>query len=174
MCVCLCYVALVVFDPFGASSEAPMAVDDMKIEYAVSLQTAEEGNLCVDEAPAEHAAAPMTPDNGIGTVTGSSAAEPEEFGKETEYLNVSVSISNGANSWPLNQEDAVIITEYLSADGWVMSAANCLCDYTIYADGETYQYHSDCGTIRDSFGKSLPLPEEDRLVFNEILESYQN
>ena len=174
MCACLCLVVLKVIDPFGASSEAAAPMDDMKIEYAVSMQMVGEDNLCADEAPAENVAAPVAPDCGTGIVTDNSVAEPEEAGEETERLDVSVSIRNGENSWPLDQVDAAIIAEYLSADGWIMSAANCLCDYTVYANGETYHYHSECGTIQDEFGKSLPLPEMDKVIFNEILQKYVN
>lgn len=85
---------------------------------------------------------------------------------------VEVKIMRGADEFFLDGDDIVCITEYLSSDGWIMSAANCLCDYTICVNEEIYLYHSECGTIQDGYGKSLPLPEEDKQTLNDILESY--
>ena len=87
--------------------------------------------------------------------------------------DVSVSKTNAANSWPLSPADAQVILGRLSGD-WILSVANCLCDYTLYVSGETYRYHSDCGTIQNESGQSMTFSEADKQTVNEILESYTN
>ena len=74
----------------------------------------------------------------------------------------------------MDDADAAIIRDYLTSDQWIMSAANCLCDYIIAMDGVAFRYHSDCGTIQDTTtGKSLVLEYADRNIFNSILVKYQ-
>lgn len=98
----------------------------------------------------------------------------ETLAQESDAVpDVSVSKANAANSWPLSPADAQKIIGRLSGD-WIPSAANCLCDYTLYVNGETYRYHSDCGTVQDESGQSLILSEADKQIVNEILESYMN
>lgn len=74
----------------------------------------------------------------------------------------------------LDAADSAIILDYLLSGEWIPSAANCLCDYTLEAYGEIYRYHSDCGTIQNGSGQSLPLTDADKLIFNEILQGYWN
>lgn len=159
ICVCLCCVVLAVFDPFGAASEAPVAMNDMKMESAVSMQMAgdTDSGIIADEAPAEFAAAPMAP-------------EPEEAKSEAPAAEVvSVTVICGDEERTLGDADAAIIMEYLMSDRWILSAANCLCDYTLDAGGEIYRYHSDCGTIQNESGESLTLSVSEREIFNQII-----
>ena len=74
----------------------------------------------------------------------------------------------------MDDADAAIIRDYLTQGTWVMSAANCLCDYAISVDDTLFRYHSDCGTLQDTTtGKSLALEYADRNIFNSILVKYQ-
>ena len=83
-----------------------------------------------------------------------------------EYL---VTVTCGSETVTLDAADSAVILEYLCADGWIMSAANCLCDYTLEVNGQTYRYHSDCGTVQNDDGKSLTLSEKDKAIFNDIV-----
>ena len=160
ICVCLCCVVLAVLDPFGAASEAPAVMDNLKMESAVSMQMAgdTDSGIIADEAPAEFAAAPMAP-------------VAEEAKSEMSAAEVvSVTIICGDEERTLEDADAVVIMEYLMSDRWILSAANCLCDYTLDAGGEIYRYHSDCGTIQNESGESLTLSESEREIFNQIIE----
>lgn len=159
ICVCLCCVVLAVFDPFGAASEAPAVMDNLKMESAVSMQMAgdTDSGIIADEAPAEFAAAPMAP-------------VAEEAKSEMSAAEVvSVTIICGDEERTLEDADAAVIMEYLMSDRWILSAANCLCDYTLDAGGEIYRYHSDCGTIQNESGESLTLSESEREIFNQII-----
>lgn len=159
ICVCLCCVVLAVFDPFGADSEAPAVMDNLKMESAVSMQMAgdTDSGIIADEAPAEFAAAPMAP-------------VAEEAKSEMSAAEVvSVTIICGDEERTLEDADAAVIMEYLMSDRWILSAANCLCDYTLDAGGEIYRYHSDCGTIQNESGESLTLSESEREIFNQII-----
>lgn len=159
ICVCLCCVVLAVLDPFGAASEGPAVMDNLKMESAVSMQMAgdTDSGIIADEAPAEFAAAPMAP-------------EPEEAKSEASAAEVvSVTVICGDEERTLKDADAAVIMEYLMSDRWILSAANCLCDYTLDAGGEIYRYHSDCGTIQNESGESLTLSESEREIFNQII-----
>lgn len=160
ICVCLCCVVLAVFDPFGAASEAPAAMNDMKMESAVSMQMAggTDSGIIADESPAEFAAAPMAP-------PAAEEAKSEMPAAETPYVTVIC----GSEERTLEDADAAVIMEYLMSDRWILSAANCLCDYTLDAGGEIYRYHSDCGTIQNESGESLTLSESEREIFNQII-----
>ena len=269
LCVGICCVAAAVFDPFGASSEAPMAANRNDLKTESIMQDAASDGLMPESdweysfgggAPAEFAAAPMAPETNMST-TDDPGAAPRAEAEETMAADVSVSTRSAANSWPLNEADSLevleylqldgweegstrclmdckmfvngrayeysahcgvlydpenrlslvlddparqalnellrayipiaeeylvtvtcgsetvtldaadsaVILEYLCADGWIMSAANCLCDYTLEVNGETYRYHSDCGTVQDGYGQSLTLSEEDKEIFNGIV-----
>lgn len=160
ICVCLCCVVLAVLDPFGAASEAPAVMDNLKIESAVSMQMAgdTDSGIIADEAPAEFAAAPMAP-------PAAEEAKSEMPAAETPYVTVIC----GSEERTLEDADAAVIMEYLMSDRWILSAANCLCDYTLDAGGEIYRYHSDCGTIQNESGESLTLSESEREIFNQII-----
>ena len=134
-------------------------MDNLKMESAVSMQMAgdTDSGIIADEAPAEFAAAPMAP-------------EPEEAKSEAPAAEIaSVTIICGDEERTLEDADAAVIMEYLMSDRWILSAANCLCDYTLDAGGEIYRYHSDCGTIQNESGESLTLSESEREIFNQII-----
>lgn len=149
VCACLCAVVLAVATPglkFSSDDTAP-----------------ESEIILMDALKSEAAAAPMI--------------EPEENAPE---LNEAVAecpaegasivrIRCGDDEITLNTEESVIICDYISSGVWIMNAANCLCDYTIYVDGVVYRYHSDCGTIQDEYGQSMTLSAEDKAGFNEIV-----
>ena len=159
ICACLCCVLLTVFDPFGASSEAPAARGDLKQEAAVSMQTAGgiDSGIIADESPAEFAAAPMAP-------------LPEEANGEVPAAESAiVTVICGDEEITLDEAEAAIIMEYLESDQWISAAANCLCDYTLVVGGESYRYHSDCGTIQNESAEALTLSENDREIFNNIV-----
>ena len=79
ICVCLCCVVLAVFDPFGAASEAPAVMDNLKMESAVSMQMAggTDSGIIADEVPAEFAAAPMAPPAAEEAKSGQNRMRPE-------------------------------------------------------------------------------------------------
>lgn len=159
LCACIFSVVLTVLDPFGAASEAPAAMDDMKMEAEVSMQTAggSDTGIIADGSSAEYAAAPMAP-------------EPEEAKSEAPAAEfASVAIICGSERITLDGADSAIIMDCLLSGPWLQSAANCLCDYTLEANGEVYRYHSDCGTIQNEYGESLTLSESDREIFNNIM-----
>lgn len=157
MCACIFCLVLTVFDPFGAKSEAPMAVDMMAMDEMKSETSMLQEAECVPEY-AMDGAAPMENDAAAVEAEESPAAEP-----------AAVKIVCGIEEITLDAADSVVIMEYLSTDQWIPTAANCLYNYTIHVNGLTYRYHSDCGTIQDGLGQSLTLSEADKLIFNEIV-----
>ncbi len=147
LCACLCAVAFTVLTPVGeftADDCAPesemILTDDLKMESAAVQKAEPEEAVPIEEAVAQC---------------------PAEA--------VVVRIKCGSDEIVLNAADAGIIYGYLSSGEWIMSAANCLCNYTIYVDGAVYRYHSDCGTIQDETGHSMTLSEKDKAVFDEIV-----
>lgn len=186
MCACLCFVALTVFDPFGASSEAPMAADNMMVGSALKsesamLQDVGKDDLKLesnreysfgDSSPAENAAAPMAPETNMST-TGDPSSAPWEEAEESAMLDVSVSISSAINTWPLKEADALVVQEYLSTEIWIEGATRCLMDCKIFVNGKTYEYSSRCGVLFDADAQqSLTLEEAERITLNEILKAY--
>ena len=154
ICACLCCAVLTFFGPFGASSEAPAARDDLKLEAAVSMQavSGSDAGMITDSA-----AAPMAP-------------VPEEAKSEAPAAeSVMVIVSCGDDAIILDETEAESILGYLMSDRWIPTAANCLCDYTLDVSGEIYRYHSDCGTIQNELGESLILSESEREMFNNIM-----
>lgn len=157
LCVCISVMAFAAFEPFGSSSKAPMAVmDEMKVESAIVPQF----SFSTESNAAE--VVPMEPGVGMDAISESPA--------EVQLVTVIF----GAEMVVLNDEDSAIIADYIFADGWIMAAANCLCDYKIQIDGLMYRYHSDCGTIQDEKGRSLKLSDFDKEIFNEILGRPKN
>ena len=147
LCVCVC-AAVVAVLPFPAAKNdcaAPEAnmllMDDMKTESAMVQQM----------EPAEAAPAERVTDECVSEGT------------------AEVTVRCGDEEITLDEEEAAVILEYFASGEWIMSAANCLCDYTIYVDGAVYRYHSDCGTIQDEMGQSMNLSVSDRHIFNEII-----
>ena len=160
VCVCLCFVVLKVFDPFRASSEAPAVRGELKAESTVSMEMASgtDSGMIADQAPAEFAAAPMAPPSAEEAKADVSAAEV-----------LSVTVICGSEAIELDVVDSAVIMEFLISDRWILSAANCLCDYTLDVSGAIYRYHSDCGTIQNESGESLTLSEGDKAIFNDIV-----
>ena len=129
-----------------------MAMDEMKSEISMA-----QGTECVSDYGME-GAAPMEKD--------AAAIEAEESRAEE---SAAVRIVFGIEEITLDAADSAVIMDYLSSDQWIPTAANCLCDYTLYVNGLTYRYHSDCGTIQDESGHSLTLSEADKEAFNSIV-----
>lgn len=129
-----------------------MAMDEMKSEISMA-----QGTECVSDYGME-GAAPMEKDAAAIEAEESPAAEP-----------AAVRIACGIEEITLDAADSAVIMDYLSSDQWIPSAANCRCDYTLYVNGLAYHYHSDCGTIQDTTGQSLTLPDADRKIFNSIV-----
>lgn len=157
LCACLCVTLLMVLTPMGAANmkdAAPesnmLVMEDMKAEMSVVQSP---------QCPAEYMM--------------DSAAVMEESdepaGGDPTLAAVSVTVKFGEEEIRLDDKDSAAIMDCLASDDWIMSAANCLCDYTIYVTGEVYHYHSDCGTVQDASGRSLTLNEADKKIFNEIM-----
>lgn len=179
LCVGICCVAAAIFDPFGARSEAPQAADmladgGLKSESAMSQQKdgtvtrfpqVTQWEYCFSEAaPVEDEAAPMAPETNMSTTD-----EPAEEPREEAGEPAAVTVICGNEQITLDAADSAVIMDYLCSDRWIMSAANCLCDYTLEVNGETYRYHSACGTVQNDDGQSLTLSEKDKAIFNDIV-----
>ena len=185
MCACMCSVALTVFDPFGASSEAPMAADTaaggiLKNE-SIMMQDAGRDDLKLeskreysfeDGSPAENAAAPMAPEPNT-SVTGDPGAAPQEEAETPVMLDVSVCISSAVNAWPMEESDARTIITYLEQGTWENGVPRCKLDCKVLVNGKSYEYSSHCGVFFDAeVQQSLMLEEADRITMNEILRAY--
>ena len=155
MCACICYAALIVVAPMGGASNDTAAADMItaggsRTESAMS-QSQESGWEYCQEAPA------------VMEDEMADAGEPAEEAV-TKVIGTDDILVPGA-------EDAAVILEYLRGE-WVLSAANCQCDYTLDLNGAIYRYHSDCGTFQDENAHSLTVSEDARQVINAILEAY--
>jgi len=111
----------------------------------------------------------------IGTDTKAAAKLRAALAQTSDRVpDVSVSKFRASNSWPLHADDALTIQSYLETGEWIEGKARCATDYTLYVDGETYHYHSDCGTIQNGYGQLLTLSEAEKQIVNAILESYMD
>lgn len=185
VCTCLCMAIFLMVTPLRGvdkAVEAPMMLMDVeKAESAVSNQSMS----AKEEMPAEYEAAPMAPEEAMGapkfdpSMTNQVTNEPDHDTGDRlpavqepheERIPV-VELGKGCLVIVLNDADAELIAAYLTGD-WETGAANCLYDYTITVDTVEYYYHSDCGTVQDGSGSEMTLNEHDRLIVNEILQSY--
>lgn len=77
--------------------------------------------------------------------------------------------NEGRKNVTLSPEDTEYISEILKTKEWADAGSDCLSDYSFEIDGETYYYHSDCGTINTESDTHMVLYEADRLYLNSIL-----
>ncbi len=75
----------------------------------------------------------------------------------------------------LSPEDAAILEKILANGSWSDGLPVCDSDYRFEAaSGETYAYHTDCGTfINDQNAKSLKITEEQKNAVNRMIEACQ-
>lgn len=103
------------------------------------------------------------------TTTRTTAAE-KITGLLIKALHVSDTPENeGRKDVTLSPEDTEYISEILKTKEWADAGSDCLFDYSFEIDGETYYYHSDCGTINTESDTHMVLYEADRLYLNSIL-----
>lgn len=103
------------------------------------------------------------------TTTRTTAAE-KITGLLIKALHVSDTPENeGRKNVTLSPEDTEYISEILKTKEWADAGSDCLSDYSFEIDGETYYYHSDCGTINTESDTHMVLYEADRLYLNSIL-----
>lgn len=71
-------------------------------------------------------------------------------------------------------EDIRVIQSFISSDAWnAEGTADCLSNIEITINGETYQYHSDCGTFNDSLNqRSLSLDDDTKEKVNSLFAEY--
>ncbi len=75
----------------------------------------------------------------------------------------------------LSSEDAAMLEEILANGSWSDDLPVCDSDYRFEAEsGETYAYHTDCGTfINGQNAKSLKITEEQKNAVNRMIEACQ-
>lgn len=75
----------------------------------------------------------------------------------------------------LSSEDAAMLEEILANGSWSDGLPVCDSDYRFEAaSGETYAYHTDCGTfINGQNAKSLKITEEQKNAVNRMIEACQ-
>lgn len=88
-----------------------------------------------------------------------------------------VSIQNvfaGENANITENEDIRTISDILFSDSWNNEGTtDCLSNIQITINGETYQYHSDCGTFNDKVKQQyLSLDDATKEKVNAILTEY--
>ncbi len=161
LCICLCVVVLKGLSPLGATSDSALMMEDVKLESAISMEA----------APAERAEPMEAVPEEMADAFAGNGADGVMNDKSPAVISTVWIIAEGEELL-LEDADAEIIRDYLTYGQWIPAAANCLCDVTFAVDDTVYRYHSDCGTVQDEFGMSLTLSEEDKIIFNEILQKY--
>lgn len=74
----------------------------------------------------------------------------------------------------LPEEEGVIISDILENGVWnTDGTADCLNNVELVINGETYHYHSDCGTFNDNINqRSMTVDEETKNAVNSIISEY--
>ena len=113
--------------------------------------------------------------DGLIRIDASSARKLEKalLQESDEKPDVSVSMASAANTWPLDEADALAIHAFLGQSGWAHGMSRCIMDCKIIVNGKIYQYSSHCGTFYDAqMQQSLTLEGSDRVAINELLRAY--
>ncbi|MBQ8603243.1 MAG: hypothetical protein IJ410_00155 [Oscillospiraceae bacterium] len=71
----------------------------------------------------------------------------------------------------LSENDGLTISDILANGEWnTEGTADCLNNIELVINGETYYYHSDCGTFNDNTNqRSLTVDEETKAEINSII-----
>ena len=157
LCACLCFVVLITAAAWsGAGSDYTAQADMAKPEAAMAQEPA-----WMPESDSG-AGAPMENESD-GKLQDTAEATPD----------ISVSRISSANSWPLREEDALLISAFLNRTAWVDDVTNCIMDCKLLVNGAVYEYSTACGVFCDVANyRSLPLEEADRQTVNAVLETY--
>ena len=157
LCACLCYVVLMTVAPWsGAGSDYTAQADMAKPEAAMAQEPA-----WMPES-----------DSGAG-VPMENAADGKLQDMAEPTPDISVSSISSANSWPLREEDALLVSAFLNRTAWVDDVTNCIMDCKLLVNGAVYEYSTACGVFCDVVNcRSLPLEEADRQTVNAMLEAY--
>lgn len=83
-------------------------------------------------------------------------------------------ILTDSNLVAVSREDADMIQAYINLGDWNDEAnTDCLSNCELFFDGQTIEYHSDCGTFNDTVQQRyLRLDDEAKETINKILEKY--
>lgn len=83
-------------------------------------------------------------------------------------------ILTDSNLVAVSREDADMIQAYINLGDWNDEAnTDCLSNCELHFDGQTIEYHSDCGTFNDTVQQRyLRLDDEAKETINKILEKY--
>ncbi len=90
-----------------------------------------------------------------------------------ELKHMVTDISSG-ESYLLSENDGATISDILENGVWnTEGTADCLNNIELVINGETYYYHSDCGTFNDNKNqRSLTIGTDTKEMINTLLEEY--
>lgn len=78
------------------------------------------------------------------------------------------------DTYKLTMEEIEQITEIIENGNWnTEGTADCANDYNFTINGETYSYHSECGTLNDNLNnRSLTATDAEKELINAVLSQY--
>ncbi len=88
-------------------------------------------------------------------------------------LSVYVMPADGVEAAIMSDSDTDVIKANFYEYAWKDTIGNCMDDVILYIDGMELNYHRDCGTVNNyDWMKCITLDEDDKLIFNEIIDEY--
>ncbi len=85
---------------------------------------------------------------------------------------LSVKRAEGGKSMYVDSEGTEKILALFEEGEWINTAPNCAFDFVFDHNGDTYRYHSECGTFYSlTDERSLVLGEESQADVNGILNT---
>ena len=105
-----------------------------------------------------------------GPTTGTAEAEVSQL-EDTIAVNGIVSYIGTDKTYELTAEETTQIVEIMETGTWnTGGTADCANDYMLTIDGETYSYHSECGTLNDNLNnRCLTVTDTEKENINTVL-----
>ena len=105
--------------------------------------------------------------------TGTAEAEPPRL-EDTEIVRGIVSRVGTDQTYELTAEETKEIAAMIENSDWnTEGTADCANDCKFIIDGETYYYHSECGTLNDNLNdRCLTLIDAEKETINAALSRY--
>lgn len=105
--------------------------------------------------------------------TGTAETEPLQS-EDPETMSGIVSHVGTDKAHELTAEEIEQITAIIENDNWnTEGTADCANDCKLIIDGETYYYHSECGTLNDHLNdRRLTVTDTEKENINAVLGQY--
>lgn len=91
-----------------------------------------------------------------------------------ETMSGTVSHVGTETAYELTAEEIQLFIDIIKNDNWnTNGTADCFSDCKLIINGETYYYHSDCGTWNDNLNNQcLTVTDPEKETINTVLSQY--